>query len=210
MAFAKLDLYFDTQCDYVRGIILLGGGSTFVGLSVTAAVLTIKATPLDPAPLVRATLAGGQLTFGVAPPPPVGAQCACLAELDALGGPPLVDLDPPAPVVLTVATLAALAAADTSPYALGDCAFVQAGQGAYYAWSPLDPNTPNGTTIIAGLGGTGNWLLAVTVQVSIPLATLVPLVGTAQATYSLLVTWSQGGTSSLLEGTAYIDQSTSS
>jgi hypothetical protein len=301
-AYAQQDIYLATFCDYLEPFSLFAGtsGASFIGLTVTAAEMTLRQTPLDASPLVQITLADGQLAFGVAPPSPVGAQCANLAELQALDGPPVVSTSAPAPISETVPTTAALAAlltgttvvctltisASDAPYPagslvanvvgessqtftnvaavtsseisggiatgivfqstsatdqtpvaaatltqitapvtgwttitnpaaqaqiafdIGTIAFVQGGIGAYYAWSPNDPNTPNGTTIIAAPGGLGNWLYAVTVQPNIPAALLAPLLGTVQGTWDLLVTWSNGTQSKILEGTWYCDQST--
>jgi len=206
-AFAQQDLYLDTYCDLAEGITVLLGGNTFAGISASSAQLSIRATPLDALPLVQVPMASGSpgVTFGVAPPMPVGAQCTNLAELQAFNEPPVVQTLAPGPVVLTVATVAALAAASTTGYTVGEYAFVQAGNGAYYAWSPGDTNVPNWSTVVPGIGG--NWLLGVTVVITIPQSLLAPLIGTSQAQWDLLVTWPNGTTNRLLEGTVFIDQS---
>ena len=303
-AYAQLDLYLSTSCDYLQPIWLFAGtsGASFVGLTVTAAEMTLRQTPLDAAPLVLASVAGGQLALGVAAPGPVGAQCASLASLQALEGPPVVVSTPPAPVTETLATIGDLEAVLTgttvsctltisaayAPYPAGSLvanvvgqpgqtfanayavtstdisggvasgmvfqstnatsqtpvaaatlsviaspvvgwtaitnpaaqsqvaldagaiAFVQAGIGGYYAWSPNDPNTPNGSTIVAAPGGLGNWLYAVTVQPNIPAALLEPLLGIVQGSWDLLVTWSNGTQSKIFEGVWYCDQSSRS
>lgn len=298
-AFATLNLYLDTECDLALPITLLADGNTFVGLSAASAQFTLRVTPIDPSPLVQATITNGQLAFGVAPPAPVGAQCASATELEALLGPPVVQTSPPGPVDLTVASAAALqavltggqvlctlsldpahapygsgslvanvvgqvaqqfknvsavtsgmisggvaagvlfeattpgvvpslapstlaqittpitgwssvtnpAASTTQGLSVGTFAFVSGGAGAYYAWSPADTNASNPPNVLPSSDGLGNWLLAPTVQVSIPVAALAPIVGIAQGAWDLLVTWSQGGTSKVLGGTWYCDQS---
>ena len=206
-AFAEQDLYLDTYCDLAEGITVLLGGNTFAGISASSAQFSIRATPLDTLPLVQVPMASGSpgVSFGVAPPFPVGQQCANLSELQAFNEPPVVQTMAPGPVVLTVDTLEALAAASTTDYTVGVYAFVQAGNGAYYAWSPDDTNVPNWSTVVPGQGG--NWLLGVTVQITIPQALLAPLVGTSQAQWDLLVTWPNGTTNKLLEGTVFVQQS---
>ena len=206
-SYAQLDISVDTYCDYVQPIVLLGDGDVFIGLTVTSAQMTIRATPQDVAPIVQVTTASG-LSFGVAPPAPVGAQCANLYEVLDLPGPPIVQNTPPCPILVTVANLTALASASTTGLTMGQFAFVTAGIGSYYAWSPGDPNTPNGTTIVASTGSTaGNWLLAVTVQIQIPQLLLLPLVGIAQAAWDLLVTWPNGTISKIFQGRVFVDQS---
>lgn len=205
-ALIQQDLYVDTFCDIVVGLLVQSAGATMVGLTVTSAQLTVRVTPQDVSPLLVATTAAGQLTFGVAPPPPVGAQCANVSELEA-AAPLTVITTPPEPTVETFASLAAMAAFNASALTVGQLAIVTAGVGSFYQWSPGDTNTPNGTTIVASTGGTaGNWLLAVTVQIQVAQALLLPLLGTSQAQYDLLVTWSNGTTTKLLEGAWYTDQ----
>jgi len=302
-ALAQLNLYLDTYADCVLPLTLLAGGATSVGLSVASAQLTLRVTPIDATPLLQATVANGQLAFGVAPPPPVGAQCANIAELEAqlAQGPLTTQTLPPGPIALTVASLAALeaaltgglvtctlglnaadapypagsllanvvgqagqtykntttvtagqisggvatgivfeattpgpvpavaagtlatiatpvtgwssitnpAASSATGYSVGQFAFVTTGAGAYYAWSPADTNAPSPPQVVPATDGLGNWLFAPTCQVSIPLASLAPLVGIAQGSWDMLVTFTQGGTAKVWEGTWYAEQSTS-
>jgi hypothetical protein len=64
---------------------------------------------------------------------------------------------PPGPIASSVADLASLAALCTTTFVAGTLAFVQAPVSSYYSWSPADTETPNGSTIVAGMNG--NWLL---------------------------------------------------
>ena len=201
------DLYADTFCDFVQGLLVLSGGATMVGLTVTSAQLTVRVTPQDPAPLVVATTAAGQLTFGVAPPSPVGTQCANVAELES-AAPLTLQTTVPSPVAETFATIAAMALFDAVNLTVGQLAIVASGVGSFYQWSPGDTTAPNGTTVVASTGSTpGNWLLAVTVQVQITQALLAPLVGVSRAAWDLLVTWAGGTTTKLIEGSFFVDQS---
>jgi len=65
---------------------------------------------------------------------------------------------PPGPVASSVTDLASLAALCTTTFVAGTLAFVQAPISSYYSWSPDDTQTPNGSTIVAGMNG--NWLLS--------------------------------------------------
>ncbi len=206
-------LYLDTFCDSAQAWTIYSTNSQSAGLVGATVQLAIRAVPTDATPLVLVTTTvgpSGLITLGVAPPAPLGAACSNLAELLALGAPFSLVNAPPAPVGSTVATLAALAALPTTPLVVGAVAFVTAGVGAYYLWSPGDANTPNGTTIVATTsGGTaGNWLLSGTVTVTITAAAMAALVGIEQASFDLLVTWGSGGgtTSKLVEGPVYIEQ----
>ena len=212
-AFVQLDIAADSHCDLVLPVTILLGGTVFAGLTVASAAFTLRATAADPMPIALASTSFGMgLTFGVAPPSPVGAQCTNLAELEAdYDGPPVVQTSPPNAIVATVAGLAALASLAATGFTLGQYAFVQAGAGAYWAWSPGDTRTPDGKTIVASTAPSpapaGNWLLAPTVLVHIPAASLAGLVGISQAVYDLLVTWADGTVSKILEGAVAIEQS---
>jgi hypothetical protein len=206
-AYARLQLSLDTYCDYQQTFTFLAS-SQAVGLVVASAVLTIANNPETPTSLLQLTTSAsssGQLIFGVACPSPVGATCSNLAELVALGSGSLTSGPPVPPAVGETSTLTSLAAYVTTGLVVGDAVFVQAGRGSYYAWSPLDPNTPNGQAVIASTSATGNWLLCGTVTITIAACAVAPaLVGTY---WNLLVTWSNGTTSKLFAGEVEVSQS---
>ena len=213
-AFLQLDIQLDTYVDVDLPITILLGGSVFAGLapasggSTVPGVFTFRQTPLDVAPLLVCPQASG--SFGVAPPAPVGAQCACLQELEQqYGGPAVLQVGAPQVLVATVATTAALAALATTGLAQGDIAFVTAGTGSYWAWSPADPNTAAANVVPStAAGSVGNWLLWPTIRLQVPAAQLLPFVGLAQGTWDFRVQWANGTTSKLLEGLWYCGQST--
>lgn len=213
-ALVQTSLSLDTYCDFAASFTLLSPNSQIAGLVGCTAQMAIRATPTDPTLVVVTTTSSssGLLSFGVAPPAPVGGACTNLAELLALGSPLSLQTTPPAPISATFATTAAMAAADTTNLTLGTIDFVTAGPGSYFMWSPGDPNTPNGTTIIArtGTGPAGNWLLCGTVNATIAAAAMVNLLGVEQAYFDLLVTFGSGGnvTAKLLEGPVFVTQST--
>ena len=124
------------------------------------------------------------------------------AGLEQLGQIPSGTWDLPQ-VSLSVASVAALEATATGAYILGTLAFVSAAAGAYYAWSPLDPSTPNGTTILAGAGGTGCWLWAGTFSLSLTATATAALVGYDYAQWGMLVTFGDGEVVEVVSGRVY-------
>jgi hypothetical protein len=205
------NLSLDVSCDFQALVTLTGQTATQVGIEGATAVMSVFATPMDAAPLFQVSTtpgANGSLVFGVGLPAPVGANCTSLAAIEDLGLPLNVSLAPPVPLDSQVASLAALAALDTTLLTVGDIAFVQASTGSWFAWSPSDPGTPNGTTIIAstGPGPVGNWLLAGCLSIAITAAATALIAGNDQAFYDVLVSWANGTTTKLLGGLAFVAQ----
>ena len=197
----RLDLTLPAGSDFTTTALVSSTTGAQLGLVGATAVLSAYVTPADAAPLFQVSTtasAAGSLVLGVTFPPPAGLAAPNGAGLEQLGVLPSVSTALPVPPVATVATLAALGALSTTAYSLGSVAFVLAGAGAYYAWSPLDPSTPNGTTIVAGVGG--NWLWYSTVTVTISAASAATLAGYDLARWSLVVTFGDGEVVTLLFG----------
>ena len=202
-ALLQAALYLDTFCDFSQQWTIVGSNGPLVATPGATVTLTVRATPTDPTPILQVSTSSG-IALGVALPAPVGAPCTNLAEILATGLPLTLQTTPPIPIAVTVTTTA-LAALVTTGYTLGQIAFVQAGAGSYFAWSPADANTPNGSTIIQGAGATGNWLLCGTFNLTIPAAAMAGLVGVENAFFDLLVTMG-GITTKVVEGPVYTDQ----
>lgn len=200
-ALLELPLNLDVGVDFALLVTILGSNGAQVAFPGLVAELAVRVSPLDASPLFTLTTTPGptgSLALGVAPPAPTGANCTILPELEALGAPFTLSTSPPAPIVATVATLTALATQPTTGFSVGEVALVEASAGALYQWSPADPLTPNGTTIVAGVSG--NWLLAATVGIVVTAAAAALLAGSDQGVYDLVLTWTAGTTFKLLSG----------
>ena len=175
--------------------------------AATSASLALYITPEDPAPLATVTTTpgpSGSLVFGIGPPVPEGLFATSQASLAQLGTASFTQLGVQATIVAIVANIGALQALPTTNYVLSNVVFVT-GVG-YYQWSPLDSRTPSGTTIVAGAGSTGNWLLFGTVTISLKAAATALLAGWDRAVAVMTVTWSDTTTTQFLSGTAFIEQ----
>jgi hypothetical protein len=173
------------------------------GATQPTAVLDIRATPEDPSPLVSLSTSSG-LTFGVAPPAPAGLTVTEQGGLAVVGASPTVQVGVSETIVSTVASTTALSNVATTTFALGNVAFVTAGAGSYYIWSPGDPNTPNGTTVVAGAGSTGNWLLFGTLTVAVAATLAQALLGYDYLQYDLVVTWPNAAQTKLFAGRVWV------
>jgi hypothetical protein len=182
-------LSLSTYCDYSASFtwgLAIDELTSFVGAS---AQLVIKAAPSDPSPLlviysnptVQQALSG-QIYLGPAPPGPFGVTVADIASLIAYNA------SSSGPNPLVAGTLVAVITPTS-----------------YYAWSPGGLLIPDGVSIISGIGG--QWLLSATIRFRITNAAMIPMVGTVNASYTLLVTWSDGTRTPFLEGPVLIDQS---
>jgi hypothetical protein len=170
-----------------------------LGLVGATAELVVRATPSDPAPLFTVSTtpsASGSLTLGVTFPRPGGVAAAGVGALQQFGPGSTATTDLP-PITASVADLTALALLATGSYGIGVCAFVQAGAGSYFLWSPSDPSTPNGTTVVAGSGG--NWLLAGTVVINLTATATSVLVGFDSVRLDLIATLADGSVVPLIE-----------
>lgn len=215
-ALFRLDLPLDTSCDALFFLSVLTGPAAVAMLDLAAgtatAALSVRGTPSDPAPLLTVSTtssSSGQITAGVALPSPQGASAANDAQLQAIlaqGTPLLVDT-PPQPITYTFATVAALRAQSTTGVTLGTLAEVTGSPGGFYAFALGSALADNGTTIIRATDAGGSWLLASTLVIRIAQAAMAPLVGTSWAQYDLLVTWPDGTTTKLLEGSVPVGQS---
>jgi hypothetical protein len=198
-------LNISTDCDYQVILTCYASDLAQVDISAcTAALLELFITPSDAYPRISVSLESGNLAFGVAPPAPTGLFILEQGGLAQLGTAAYAQPGIQATIVDTVSSIAALEALVTTNYLLSNTVFLTAGSGQYFQWSPLDTRTPNGTTIVAGLGGTGNWLLVGTVTISIPASMTAALAGNDRAGYNLFVTWGNYATTLFASGTAYI------
>ena len=196
------DLQVTVGTSFFAALTISASSGAQLGLLGATAELRVSVSPADPQPLVDVTTtpgADGGLLLGVTFPPLGGVAVSNGSGLVQLGGLPLVTTSLPTPA-LFVADVPTLEAAATAAYVLGTVAFVESGAGAYYNWSPNDPSTPNGTTIVAGLGGSGNWLQAGTVNISFTPAATAALVGYDIASWVLLVTFADGEVVPLVGG----------
>lgn len=205
-----LDLALDAGVDFATLLTLNGLSGTQFAAPGSTAQLVVRGFPLDTVPLFVVSTtpsASGSLVLGVGAPL-LAVNCTSFAALEQLGLPFSASQAPPVPLEITVATLGALAALNTTPFSLGDIGFVQAGAGSWFAWSPGDTLTPNGTTIVATTGGgpPGNWLLAGTVTITITSLAAATLSGFSGAYFDLLLTWGNGTTTNLVSGTIRIAQ----
>ena len=218
-ALFDLPLSLDASTDFYALVTCIG--QDYVPISIApgaTAKLEIKATALDPSALVTVTTtpsSSGGLLFGVGLPSPAGTSCMTEAAVSEHGFPGSATTVPPVANQGSVATLAALGTLDPTSFIEGDVVFVTASPGAFYAWSPGDPNTPNGTTIIAGAElppdylTTGNWLYCGTVAVTLTAQALAAIAGYDYAVYDVTVTWANGTTTKLLGRRITIDQTIS-
>ncbi len=211
-ALLALDLNVDAGVDQAVLVTLLGQNGAQIALQgVTAAELALSLTSLDSQPLAEVTTtpsSSGSLTFGVAPPAPTGANVASVAQLEAQGLPLTLSTSSSVPVVATVANVAALETLATAGLTVGQIAILASGgAGAFYQWSPADPGTPNGTTIIASSESpAGNWLLAGTVAIVLTAATAALFAGFASGIWDLVLTWADGTHTKLLGGRVFVTQ----
>ena len=212
-ALLTMPLNLDVGVDQAVLVTLLGQNGAQIALQgITAAELAVSLTSLDAQPLAEVTTApsaSGSLTFGVAPPSPVGANVASFAELEAQGLPLTLSTSAPVPVVATAATVAALEALSTTGYTVGEIAILASGgAGSFYQWSPGDPGTPNGTTVIAATGSPspGNWLLAGTIAIVLTAAAAALFAGYASGVFDLVVTWADGTRTKILAGPILVTQ----
>ena len=182
-----------------------------VDLSLATSVsLQMYITPQDLTPLVTVTTTSGpsgQLTLGVAPPIPAGLFAASQAALAELGTAAFITPGLTGTIVATVASVAALTATVTTGFALSNVALITgASPSGFYQWSPGDVRTPNGTTIVAGNAGTGNWLLFGTVVINLTSSASLALAGWDRAQHVITVTWSDGTTTQFISGKTEIGQ----
>ncbi len=200
----SLDLTLTPGTSYAATIRVSTMAGALLGLPGATAELDVFVTPLDPAPLLSVTTtssASGSLIVGASFAGPAGLAATTGASLGQLGPSPTVSADIPI-VSATFASLSALASLPTTTYSLGTVAFVTASEGSYYGWSPLDPSTPNGTTIVAGSGG--NWLLYGTVIVTLTASGLAALGGWDRAAWALRATLADGEVVPLVSGRVYV------
>jgi hypothetical protein len=201
-----LDLQVTVGCSFSAVATVSATLGAQLGLLGATGELRVAITPEDDAPLVDVTTTSsdqGELTFGVTFPSPAGLPAASGGALVQLGTLPSVATSVPQ-VSATVATLVALGNLTTTPFSLGSVAYVTASSGSYFAWSPLDPSTPNGTTIIAGAGATGNWLLCGTVTIELTPTATAALQGYDVALWTLLVTFGDGEVVPLMGGRIFV------
>ena len=204
-------LNLDTGCDFLGVYTVTGGSGAVVGLSGATAELAIKLAPQDTTPIVVITTTpgpSGGLTLGVAPPSPSGSACVSNVSLEALGGPATVQEGVFGLAENTV-SLVTLAPLPTSALVLGSVVLVTS-TGQFFMWSPGDTSTPNGTTIVASTATypsvAGNWLLYGTVTITLTNAATTSLLGTNEAYFDLVVTWSNSTMRKLFAGTVQIAQ----
>jgi hypothetical protein len=198
-----LDLTLTAGTDFSATVTVSSFLGAQLGFLNASAELTAYITPMDPAPLFQVSTAGsaaGSLALGVTFPAPAGLAASGSGALEQLGLATVTTGLPPTSA--TVANLIALAALPTTSYVLGTLAFVSSGSGSYYAFSPDDPSTPNGTTVVAGVGG--NWLLAGTVGIDISAASTAALAPYSYAAWALVVTLADGEQVPLLAGQIYV------
>jgi hypothetical protein len=215
-ALFSLPLNLDVGCD--TQLIVNCFSSTYAQLGILGAtgLLEIRASPWDPAPLVTITTtpgAQGGLVYGVTFPSPAGLAVSEQGGLAALGPSSslttgIQSLTGPGSVATTQATTGALSALATAPFFLGAVALVTAGPGTYYMWSPLDPSTPNGSTILAGASG-GNWLQVGTATITVSAAAALTCSGYDTLSWDLLTIWGNGTTTKLLDGQVLVSQTIS-
>ena len=203
------DLNVDASCNIQAVITCYASDLSQVDISAATSVsLEMRITAEDPNPLV--TLTGGDIVLGVAPPVPEGLFASEPGSLAKLGTAAFASFGVNALIVDTVADLTALGNLDATNYLLSNVVFVTTGGpvagGSYYQWSPADGRTPNGTTIVAGHAGAGNWLLYGTLTANISSSVAAAFVGWDQAVYDVLVTWASGAVTKLVSGVAYVEQ----
>ena len=204
-ALVPYDLTLDAGTDFTAVVTITGQTATQLAMPGATAQLMIRGFAFDATPLITVSTTAttsGSLSLGVGLPAPVGSACTNLNSVEQLGMPLVLSTANPSPVIATVASLSALASYSTVGITLGEVAFVSAGNGTWYAWSPADTNPPNGSTIIAtsSSGPAGNWLLCGTITITITAAAAAALVGFENATYDLLVFWPNGTSSKLMSG----------
>lgn len=211
-ALFDLPLALDASCDFFAFVTCIGQDYVPLEVDCTSAILEIRATALDVSPLVTVTTTSGSsggLLFGVALPPPAGAQCATESAVTEHGLPGSVSTVPPVVNQGSVATLAALSNLDATSFTEGDVVFVTSTPGLFFQWSPGDPRPANGTTIVAGFASAGKWLLACTVVITLTAQALAAIAGYDFLVYDLIVTWSDGTKTKFLGRRGTVDQTIS-
>jgi len=214
-ALFTLPLNLDVGCDSQLLVSCFSSTYAQLGLLGATGLLEIRATPWDPTPLVSITTTPstqGGLVHGVCPPAPTGLAVSEPGGLASMG-PSIVatgtpTLTGPTGLTTTVATTTALSALPTGSFVLGSVAFVTGGAGTYYLWSPLDPSTPNGTTILAGASG-GNWLQCGTTTITVTALAATLCQGYDTLQWDEFVIWGGGQTTKLLSGPVLVAQSVS-
>jgi hypothetical protein len=202
----RLPMPLQVGCDLYMAVTVLGLNQAQLGFLAATATLEARITPGDGvAPLFAVSTTSdtsGGLQFGVTFPPPAGIAAMGAAALEQLapGSTVLATLPPP---LVSVVDLSDLEAFGTAGVVIGAIAFVEE-LGDYFAWSPGDPSTPNGTTIILGNGTppsvAGNWLLAGTIIIRVTAAATAAFAGIQVGTFDLLVTCADGTVVNLLTG----------